>query len=114
MQSENRMRCNGCGVDGYDITGSDGNHCFRCGSSCAVVPPEPRDESRNYGRIGYEAYAAFTGGKTYNGLPMPKYDALPANIMDAWESAALAIITQSLMAIAEGTAMNLRALRSKS
>lgn len=44
-----------------------------------------------YGRIGYEAYAESTGGKTFDGRDMPRWDELPQRIVAAWEAAALAI-----------------------
>ena len=44
------------------------------------------------GRIGYEAYARFTGGKTFDGRTMPTWDALPERIRDAWAVAASAVI----------------------
>jgi hypothetical protein len=44
------------------------------------------------GRTGYEAYAAHTGGKTFDGRDMPSWDALPDRIRNAWGAAALAII----------------------
>lgn len=43
---------------------------------------------RNIGAIGYEAYAKKTGGKTYDGRDMPKWEELPEKIQDAWEAAA--------------------------
>ncbi len=43
------------------------------------------------GRIGYEAYAKCTGGKTFDDRDMPTWDALPQRIRDAWEAAARAI-----------------------
>lgn len=44
-----------------------------------------------YGRIGYEAYAAETGGLTYDGKKMPEWDELPDRIRKAWAFAATAI-----------------------
>lgn len=46
---------------------------------------------KSYGQIGYEAYAKSTGGKTYDGRDMPKWEALPEPIKEAWEDAADAI-----------------------
>lgn len=43
------------------------------------------------GQIGYEAYAASTGGKTFDGRDMPAWAALPSNIKQAWMAAAKAI-----------------------
>jgi hypothetical protein len=50
------------------------------------------------GQIGYEAYARFTGGKTFDGRQMPKWDELPANIKDAWDAAATSIKAGAVMA----------------
>lgn len=35
-------------------------------------------------RAGYEGYAAFTGGKTFDGRDMPTWDQLPDRIRQAW------------------------------
>lgn len=45
------------------------------------------------GQRGYEAYAAFTGGKTFDGRDMPTWDQLSDRIKGAWEAAADAIRT---------------------
>lgn len=45
------------------------------------------------GQRGYEAYAAFTGGKTFDGRNMPSWSELPDRIKGAWEAAADAIRT---------------------
>lgn len=47
----------------------------------------------DYGKIGYEAYAESTGGKTYDGRQMPAWDALPPHVQNAWAAAANSIIT---------------------
>ena len=44
------------------------------------------------GKTGYEAYAKYTGGKTFDGRDMPTWDALPENIREAWRAAARAIV----------------------
>lgn len=36
----------------------------------------------------YKAYAASTGNKNYQGLPMPAFEDLPVAIRTAWEAAA--------------------------
>lgn len=41
-------------------------------------------------QTAYEAYAAHTGGKTYDGRDMPAWDDLRA-IQHAWEAAARAV-----------------------
>ncbi len=48
-----------------------------------------RDET--YGRLGYETYGMTTGGRTFDGRDMPKWDELPQRIRDAWCNAADAI-----------------------
>lgn len=40
-----------------------------------------------YAKIGYEAYAVSTGGKTFDGRDMPKWPELPERIRDAWRAA---------------------------
>lgn len=47
------------------------------------------------GKVGYEAYAKFTGGKTFDGRDMPKWDDLTENIQNAWRAAAHAILSGS-------------------
>jgi hypothetical protein len=41
---------------------------------------------------GYEGYAASTGGKTFDGRDMPKWDELPERIREAWRAAIAAAI----------------------
>jgi hypothetical protein len=43
-------------------------------------------------KIAYEAYGASTGGKNYQGLPMPPWDELPPAIRDAWDAATQAVL----------------------
>ena len=50
------------------------------------------------GQIGYEAYSRFTGGKTWDGKPMPTWEEVCARdaergtkVSGAWEAAAIAI-----------------------
>jgi hypothetical protein len=50
---------------------------------------------KTVGRIGYEAYAKSTGGKTYDGRDMPKWRELPPKIRKAWEAATCAAIAAS-------------------
>jgi hypothetical protein len=45
-----------------------------------------------FAKLAYEAYGKVTGGKNYQGLPMPAWADLPGQIQDAWEAAAVAII----------------------
>jgi hypothetical protein len=42
-------------------------------------------------RLGYEAYAVATGGKTFDGRDMPQWDAITPRIQGAWRAAAKAI-----------------------
>ena len=49
------------------------------------------DEAKVWARTGYEAYARFTGGKTYDGKDMPSWENLTPRIQDAWTEAAKAI-----------------------
>jgi len=41
---------------------------------------------RDVAASAYRAYAASTGKKNYQGLPMPEFDALPQSIQTAWEA----------------------------
>lgn len=43
-------------------------------------------------RRAYEGYAAFTGGKTYDGRTMPAWDNLPSRIREAWRAAIVAAV----------------------
>lgn len=61
----------------------------------STLPAIPR--ARSLGQIGYEAYAATTGGKTFDGRDMPLWSALPERIVNAWEGAALAIVEERVM-----------------
>lgn len=45
----------------------------------------------DYGRIGYDAYGASTGGLNHLGKPMPAWGELPKRIRVAWADAATAI-----------------------
>lgn len=49
-------------------------------------------DETNYAKVGYEAYAEFTGGKTFDGRDMPKWGNLPDKTKEAWLEAALAIL----------------------
>ncbi len=54
------------------------------------------EDDRKFARIGYEAYARFTGGKTFDGREMPTWDALTERIKDAWQEASASILQQGL------------------
>lgn len=43
-------------------------------------------------RRAYEAYAWFTGGKTFDGREMPKFESLPEKIQNAWRVASCAVV----------------------
>lgn len=45
-----------------------------------------------YGQIAYEAYADSTGGKTFDGRDMPKWEQLPERIQLAWSAATRAVM----------------------
>jgi hypothetical protein len=47
-----------------------------------------------HGHTAYAAYYATVGGKTHDGKPIPKWDALGDTIQAAWTMAALAAIAQ--------------------
>jgi hypothetical protein len=47
-------------------------------------------ETHHLGRIAYTAYAASTGGKTFDGRDMPQWIDVPMRIKDAWQAAAVA------------------------
>lgn len=56
------------------------------------VPPAPAVE--DLARVGFEAYTASTGGKTWDGKDVPPYDAIresAPHVAKAWEAAAAAI-----------------------
>lgn len=51
--------------------------------------------TKTKGQIGYEAYAVATGGKTWDGKPMPTWEAVAASgtkVAGAWEAAAQAVL----------------------
>lgn len=57
-------------------------------------PSIPVASNMRFARAGYEGYARFTGGKTFDGRPMPTFDALEQRIKDAWAAAAMAIFVE--------------------
>jgi hypothetical protein len=48
--------------------------------------------STDLARKAYEAYGRVTGGKNYQGLPMPAWPDLPEQIQEAWDAAAGAVV----------------------
>ncbi len=55
------------------------------------------DDTTRSARMGYEAYAEFTGGKTFDGRDMPKWHELPERIQNAWRAAAKVIAAQGVL-----------------
>lgn len=51
------------------------------------------------GQTGYEAYAQSTGGKTFDGRDMPRWEALPERIQKAWNDAAQAIGDEAVIRV---------------
>ncbi len=45
----------------------------------------------NFARVAYEAYAEFTGGKTFDGRDMPAWPDLTTRIQSAWGAAIAAV-----------------------
>lgn len=43
-------------------------------------------------RMAYDQYAIVTGGKNYQGLPMPAYADLGETIQAAWQAAVMAVV----------------------
>jgi len=50
---------------------------------------------KTYGQLGYEAYADFTGGRTYDDRMMPPWEGLTDKIRGAWEAAAVTVAKQA-------------------
>ena len=50
--------------------------------------------TEEYAKIAFEAYSESTGGKTYDGKPIPKWNELPEHVQRAWSAAAAAIINK--------------------
>lgn len=67
-------------------------------------------------RAGYEAYAKSTGGKTYDGREMPKWDELPTRIQNAWKAAAKGIVAgfreQAVSVLNELVAADVEAIKA--
>ena len=63
------------------------------------------DESRSFGQVGYEAYGATAGWKTFDDRPMPTWEQLGASATGQetrrrWEHAAIAICDAMVAAVA--------------
>lgn len=52
--------------------------------------------TRDLAEIAYAAYGVSTGGKNYQGLPMPRWDELPALTQLAWIEATGAVTMRTL------------------
>lgn len=50
------------------------------------------DSDRPLARIAYEAYSKHTGGLTFDGRHMPKWNELNHKTKEAWAAAALAVV----------------------
>lgn len=53
----------------------------------AACPLAPETRER-YGRRAFEAYNVAVGGRTWDGKPIPGWDAITDNIREAWRTAA--------------------------
>lgn len=62
------------------------------GAPSPVSFEPPKEEVKPFGQIGYEAYAKFTGGKTFDGRDMPLWKDITPKIQDAWCEASVAIL----------------------
>lgn len=49
-----------------------------------------KPDANTLARTAYEAYATYTGGKTFDGRPMPTWAELPDRIKSAWQAASAA------------------------
>lgn len=56
------------------------------------VTDDPGDEQITMAQQAYAAYGQSTGGKNYQGLPMPSWDALGDTIQGAWVAAVNAVV----------------------
>jgi hypothetical protein len=52
-----------------------------------------------YGRLAFEAYGKSTGGRTYDGRPIPKWHELPENIREAWCAAGAVVASDVMQAV---------------
>lgn len=57
-------------------------------SPAKAAPEAPRVDLTSLARFGYQAYASASGGKNFQGNPMPTWDELPETIRDYWRAAA--------------------------
>lgn len=54
------------------------------------------EQKKTPGELAYAAYRDHTGGKTWNGYPMPLWADLPAHVQAAWNTAAHAVRRETL------------------
>lgn len=75
------------------ITVAVAEHCPHCGGrlgcSSEGCAPRPGGNVLARARAAYEAYGNATGGKNYQGLPMPRWDDLGDAIQYAWVCAGI-------------------------
>lgn len=61
-----------------------------------LIRSTPPSDLPTLAQIAYEAYGDVTGGKNYQGLPMPQWADLPARIKAAWNAAVNATVKAAL------------------
>lgn len=60
------------------------------------IRPAPAPSVADLARVAFEAYGASTGGKTWDGKPIPAFDDVRArtpHVAAAWEAAVAAVLT---------------------
>lgn len=53
------------------------------------------------GRAAFEAYRLYVGGSTFDGRPIPEWDALTAMVRHGWQEAAMAVVAIAADALLE-------------
>ena len=61
-----------------------------------LIRSTPEQDLPTLAQIAYEAYGDMTGGKNYQGLPMPEWADLPARIKAAWNASVNATVKAAL------------------
>ena len=59
------------------------------------------DDEREFGRVAYEAYGVYRHWTTVDGLQMPPWDELDADVRDAWRAVAAAVVSTTCARVAE-------------
>jgi hypothetical protein len=82
------------GVDGppFEMATVDGRTFALC-----FEPEKPGPDIANLARVAFEAYGASTGGKTWDGKPIPPFETIrerTPHVALAWEAAATAILKE--------------------